>query len=423
MCQVNAENMISQIGYLDVKVPPILIEDRTSSDTIVDEHQKAILKCHAKGYPKPKITWRREFGEPINLGQFGGQKFSVPTFEGSQLNLTQVTRDDMGAYLCIASNGIPPSLSRRILLHVNFRPKIRVQNQLISSRIGSSVELVCFCEAHPKPIITWTLPNGVPIVSGYDSTSMMIIVSSTSSPFSDKQQSNNSMINKDQDVNDDKHNYSGEKNRRSMDRKRKKYETKEEFDGFRVTMILVINKLEREDFGSFKCSAKNLLGEKEGLIRVFENLTKSDISLENFRNKNEKKTKEEKIVQKNRLDRKREKFQFKSNFSQNKTESFTVKNIGQSEHHHHHDHQQHHQDDDDPEDDDDDESVDLDDDLSIFAWNTKSRSSQFSRTNRNFALSSLFWSSYEFLIFRVTFLIFSSIISSSLVGWKFQLRS
>lgn len=77
------------------------------------------------------------------------------------------------------------------------------------------------------------------------------------------------MINKDQDVNDDKHNYSGEKNRRSMDRKRKKYETKEEFDGFRVTMILVINKLEREDFGSFKCSAKNLLGEKEGLIRVF----------------------------------------------------------------------------------------------------------------------------------------------------------
>ncbi|KPM04651.1 Immunoglobulin domain containing protein 3 [Sarcoptes scabiei] len=226
MCQVNAENMISQIGYLDVKVPPILIEDRTSSDTIVDEHQKAILKCHAKGYPKPKITWRREFGEPINLGQFGGQKFSV-------------------------------------------RPKIRVQNQLISSRIGSSVELVCFCEAHPKPIITWTLPNGVPIVSGYDSTSMMIIVSSTSSPFSDKQQSNNSMINKDQDVNDDKHNYSGEKNRRSMDRKRKKYETKEEFDGFRVTMILVINKLEREDFGSFKCSAKNLLGEKEGLIRVF----------------------------------------------------------------------------------------------------------------------------------------------------------
>lgn len=57
-------------------MPPILIEDRTSSDTTVDEHQKAILKCTAKGYPRPKISWRREDGQPINLGQFGGQKYS-----------------------------------------------------------------------------------------------------------------------------------------------------------------------------------------------------------------------------------------------------------------------------------------------------------------------------------------------------------
>lgn len=27
--------------------------------------------------------------------------------------------EDMGAYLCIASNGVPPSISRRVLLHVN----------------------------------------------------------------------------------------------------------------------------------------------------------------------------------------------------------------------------------------------------------------------------------------------------------------
>ncbi|OTF74260.1 Immunoglobulin domain containing protein [Euroglyphus maynei] len=117
MCQVNAKNMISQVGHLDVQVPPILNEDRTSSDTTVDEHQKAILKCSAKGYPRPKISWRRENGQPINLGLFGGQKYSgklyysiiqkdfsnrfhlfsfqtkkVSTFEGSQLNLTQVTR-------------------------------------------------------------------------------------------------------------------------------------------------------------------------------------------------------------------------------------------------------------------------------------------------------------------------------------------
>lgn len=58
-----------------IVVPPIIIEDRTSSDTTVDEHQKAVLKCVAKGYPRPKISWRREDGQPINLGlAFGGKK-------------------------------------------------------------------------------------------------------------------------------------------------------------------------------------------------------------------------------------------------------------------------------------------------------------------------------------------------------------
>lgn len=52
------------------------MEERTSSDTTVDEHQKAVLKCSVKGYPRPKVVWRREDGQPINLGLFGGQKYS-----------------------------------------------------------------------------------------------------------------------------------------------------------------------------------------------------------------------------------------------------------------------------------------------------------------------------------------------------------
>ena len=61
---------------MDRVVPPIIIEERTSSDTTVDEHHKAVLKCTAKGYPRPKISWRREDQQPINLGLFGGQKYS-----------------------------------------------------------------------------------------------------------------------------------------------------------------------------------------------------------------------------------------------------------------------------------------------------------------------------------------------------------
>lgn len=35
---------------------------------------------------------------------------------GTVLNITRVNRLHMGAYLCIASNGVPPTVSKRIML-------------------------------------------------------------------------------------------------------------------------------------------------------------------------------------------------------------------------------------------------------------------------------------------------------------------
>lgn len=43
----------------------------------------------------------------------------VFTIKGSKLMLQQANRNQMGAYLCIATNGIPPSVSKRITLVVN----------------------------------------------------------------------------------------------------------------------------------------------------------------------------------------------------------------------------------------------------------------------------------------------------------------
>lgn len=43
----------------------------------------------------------------------------VFTIKGSKLMLKQANRSHMGAYLCIATNGIPPSVSKRISLVVN----------------------------------------------------------------------------------------------------------------------------------------------------------------------------------------------------------------------------------------------------------------------------------------------------------------
>ncbi|GIY59834.1 lachesin-like protein [Caerostris darwini] len=120
MCQINTDPMISQTGYLDVTVPPTFIDTSTSSDTVVEERSKLSLRCEASGYPKPSVSWRREDKKVINLGLFRGRVYSELKVEGEYLNISQVSREHMTAYLCIASNGVPPAVSKRIVLQVNW---------------------------------------------------------------------------------------------------------------------------------------------------------------------------------------------------------------------------------------------------------------------------------------------------------------
>lgn len=60
--------MMSHVGYLQVVVPPNIIdEESTTSSVAVREHQNITLTCKAKGFPTPKITWRREDSQAISI--------------------------------------------------------------------------------------------------------------------------------------------------------------------------------------------------------------------------------------------------------------------------------------------------------------------------------------------------------------------
>lgn len=45
-------------------------------------------------------------------------KISGPGFSGELLQFERISRTDMGGYLCIASNGVPPALIKRIYINV-----------------------------------------------------------------------------------------------------------------------------------------------------------------------------------------------------------------------------------------------------------------------------------------------------------------
>ncbi len=44
---------------------------------------------------------------------------SVTRYRGDSLQMKKLQRHQMGAYLCIASNDVPPAVSKRIMLNVN----------------------------------------------------------------------------------------------------------------------------------------------------------------------------------------------------------------------------------------------------------------------------------------------------------------
>ncbi|XP_036144743.1 opioid-binding protein/cell adhesion molecule homolog isoform X4 [Monomorium pharaonis] len=216
MCQVNTDPMKSRQGYVQVVVPPSIITKETSTDMVVREASNVTLTCKATGYPEPYVMWRREDGQNIN---YNGE--SVNVVDGEVLHIVKISRLHMGAYLCIASNGVPPSVSKRVSLRVQFPPMLSIPNQLEGAYIGQDVVLECHTEAYPNSINYWTTERGDMIVSG------------------------NSV--------------SGDK-----------YEAVATDSGYNRYMILKIRNVGPKDFGSYKCIAQNSLGGTDGVIKLDE---------------------------------------------------------------------------------------------------------------------------------------------------------
>ncbi|XP_069165301.1 lachesin isoform X2 [Procambarus clarkii] len=212
MCQVNSDPMMSQVGFLDVQVPPDIIDEESSSEVVVKESQDVTLECRARGSPKPVISWKREDGGKIDINN----GINLKVTDSEVLHIPSVSRLHMGAYLCIASNDVPPSVSKRITLKVQFQPVLWIPNQLVGVARGMDVTLECHTEAFPNSINYWTDDKGQMILSSgrFDS-----IVAE---------------------------------------------------NGYKAYMRLKIKNVQPEDFMSYGCYAKNSFGETNGNVKVYE---------------------------------------------------------------------------------------------------------------------------------------------------------
>ncbi|EDW27201.1 GL21154 [Drosophila persimilis] len=220
MCQVNTDPMKSLSGYLDVVVPPDILNhpDHNLEEGVSTEGGSIVLVCSATGVPEPKVQWRRETGKDIILRAESRDKQALKSVDGERLTLTNVQRTDMGGYNCIASNGVPPSVSKRFDVHVNFPPTIKAVNQLVGAPVEREVTLECIVEVYPKPLNGWYRNEGnVKLHNG------------------------------------------------------NKYNISEEMINLYTWHLnLTIRHLTKSDFGAYSCSSVNALGKSETRIRLQE---------------------------------------------------------------------------------------------------------------------------------------------------------
>ncbi|KAG4069649.1 hypothetical protein HA402_014672 [Bradysia odoriphaga] len=234
MCQINTLQMIKQVGCIDVQVPPDILSDDSSTDVAVQEGDDALLTCRATGNPPPRVIWRREDGQPILMRRPGIREMQrVDSYNGTQIRLIKLERRQMGVYFCIASNDVPPAISKRVSLSVHFPPTVQTPSQLLGSPFGSDVELVCHVESSPAPVFYWLRGSR----QRYDGTGSVNL---------ELGHSRNEML---------------------LDGP--KYSILEDRNGYKGLMTLIIRSFSVSDVGTYHCVSTNSLGKAEGTIRVY----------------------------------------------------------------------------------------------------------------------------------------------------------
>uniref|UniRef100_A0A182SIR5 Ig-like domain-containing protein n=1 Tax=Anopheles maculatus TaxID=74869 RepID=A0A182SIR5_9DIPT len=197
---------------------------------VVLEGTNVTLTCAATGVPEPTVTWKREGEKSVTSVENSG----ITSHDGAMLHIYHIERHNAGSYHCIASNGVPPTVSKRIIVTVNcaylgvpFQPIIRIPTRQYYAELGGRVILECHSEAQPNSINYWMKGKGEIILQGgtYDSTL--------------------------------------------------------EDHVFKVTMKITVRLEKVSDFGVYKCVAKNSLGTTEESVKVYRKTSKTNKQVEN----------------------------------------------------------------------------------------------------------------------------------------------
>uniref|UniRef100_A0A3Q3KQ28 Neural cell adhesion molecule 1a n=1 Tax=Mastacembelus armatus TaxID=205130 RepID=A0A3Q3KQ28_9TELE len=174
----NCEARVMARGEIDfrmikviVNVLPTVRARHSEVNATADIGSSALLACDADGFPEPTVTWTNN-----NIVLETGDKYSLNE-DGSELVIKNVKKVDEGDYTCIAKNKAGEK-AEEVSLNVFVQPKITYLNNQTASEFDEQVTLTCEASGDPTPTISWSFENRVFTEEGEQSFDRNIVVRS-----------------------------------------------------------------------------------------------------------------------------------------------------------------------------------------------------------------------------------------------------
>ncbi|XP_075888257.1 neural cell adhesion molecule 1a isoform X3 [Nelusetta ayraudi] len=137
-----------------VNVLPTIRARQSDINATAEVGNSVMLACDADGFPEPMVTWVHN-----NVVLESGDKYSLNE-DGSELLIKDVKKVDEGDYTCMAKNKAGEK-SEEVSLNVFVQPTITYLSNQTASEFDEQVTLTCEASGDPTPTISWSFENRV----------------------------------------------------------------------------------------------------------------------------------------------------------------------------------------------------------------------------------------------------------------------
>jgi len=154
-CQVSSYNLANIYHTVTVRAQPV-IETYPKGPISLKEGDSVQLFCYlVAGEPQPEVWWmiRNAENDTEHLEQ--------------QLDLTNVSRQHTGQYICLADNGFGlKHVSAEVAVTVEYMPEIDIQQVYLASADKSHIYISCIVDSSPRARVSWA-KDGQSILPGW----------------------------------------------------------------------------------------------------------------------------------------------------------------------------------------------------------------------------------------------------------------